>query len=176
MNKSVKYLGSLAFICFMGLFYSSCVKKENYPDVPVLSYHNFIPFCSGATTDSAYLQVNFTDGNGDIGQTGLPYNFFVEPMLYVATTNTYDTITPLGSDTAIKYAYSIPNITPTGSDKELNGIIQINLESLISYLTQSFASLLPNIVYYKLEFRVWMYDRAGNKSNLLVTPPVQICH
>jgi hypothetical protein len=180
MKKSVKYLGSLAFICFLGLLYSSCVKKANYPDIPAITYNGFTPFCSGAKTDSAYLRVNFTDGNGDIGypqgQEGAPNDFFVEPMLYVATTNTYDTVTVSGSDTALKFSYTIPNITPTGSDKELNGIIQINLESLISNVTQSFSVFLPNIVYYQLEFRVWIYDRAGNKSNVLITPPVQICH
>jgi len=175
----MKYLRTFIIILIFGLLYSSCVKKANYPDVPAITYNSFTPFCSGSTTDSAYLRVNFTDGNGDIGypagQEGVPNNFFVEPLIYNVTTHTYDTVSLLGSDSALKLPYSVPYITPTGNDKELNGIIQINLEGLISEITSGFSSI-SILQYYNLEFKVWMYDRSGNKSNVLITPPVQICH
>ncbi len=176
--SGMKYFRTFFFICILGLFYTSCVKKENYPDYPVITFNSFTPFCTGNKTDSAYLRVNFTDGNGDIGypagESGITPDFYIIPMVDSA-----GTFKPLqytspytGHDTVFTFDYQIPDITPTGSDKELNGIIQINLENAI----QTISSLsIPNINFTYLEFQVWIYDRAGNKSNVLVTPPRTTC-
>ncbi len=179
MNKTVKYLGVLSIACLLGLLYSSCVKKENYSIIPAITYNNFQAFCSGVKTDSAYLRVNFTDGDGDIGypqaDPSAPSDFYILPLIYNTTTGKYDTLKVLttSGDSVITYNYRIPYITPSGTNKALNGIIQINLENLIQYLGNY---TLPQHNTYQLQFGVWIYDRAGHKSNVLTTPTVYACH
>jgi hypothetical protein len=171
----MKYLGTFTIICILGLFYSSCVKKANYPDVPVISYNNFFAYGSGSITDSALLLINFTDGNGNIGysqQLGAPIDLYIVPLIYVYATNTFQPIIESG-DTALTFPYSIPNITPSGSDKELNGIIQVNFENFIQEQISSLTGFSSVADIHRLQFKVWMYDNAGNKSNVLITPT---CH
>lgn len=174
----MKYFRTFTIVSILVLLYSSCVKKANYPDIPAITYNSFIPFCSGSTTDSAYIRINFTDGNGDIGypaqQEGVPHDFFIVPLLYVYATKTFEPITQQNGD-SLKFAYNIPDITPSGSDKELNGIIQINMEGFLQeYISDDVAlSNLANL--HELQFMIWIYDRAGNKSNVLITPTVYTC-
>lgn len=174
----MKYFKTFALMGVLTLLYSSCVKKANYPDVPAITYNSFIPFCSGSITDSAYIRVNFTDGNGDIGypaqQENVPHDFFVVPLLYVYATKTYSPITQQNGD-SLEFAYNIPDITPSGSDKELNGIIQINMEQFLQDDISNDNALSNVADLHHLEFMVWIYDRAGNKSNVLITPPVYTC-
>jgi len=178
--SGMKYFRTFSLICVLGLFCTSCVKKENYPDYPVITYNSFTPFCSGGKTDSAYLRINFTDGNGQIGypanQSGVIPDFYIVPL--VDSANGY--FTPIifpspytSNDTIISFSYQIPNITPAGSDKELNGIIQINLENAI----QEISSIPPvtNHNFNVLRFQVWIYDLQGNKSNVITTPTVYTC-
>ncbi len=175
----MKILRTFLIVSIIGLLYSSCVKKENYPNYPVITYNTFIPFGPCGAPDSAYLRVNFTDGNGQIGypagQEGAPLDFFIIPMMFNTNTLKYDTIKHENvantADTVTVWAYAIPYITPSGSDKALNGIIQINFETSI----KDNISQTNGHDYTKLEFSVWMYDRAGNKSNVLTTPPVSTC-
>jgi hypothetical protein len=177
MKKRMKYLRTFTIICVLGLLYSSCVKKANYPDIPQITFNSFTPFCSGSVTDSAYLRINFTDGNGDIGysqQLGAPTDFYAIPLVYVYATKSFQPLI-LGGDT-VKFPYSIPNITPMGNDKELNGIIQINFENFLQeYLANNAAAFSSAANLYNIEFQVWLYDRSGNKSNVIITPPRSIC-
>ncbi|HTB30756.1 MAG TPA: hypothetical protein VK808_01950, partial [Bacteroidia bacterium] len=80
----MKYFRTFLIICVLGLLYASCTKKENYPIIPAITYNSFTPFCSGSTTDSAYLRVNFTDGDGDIGypqsDASAPNDFYIVPL------------------------------------------------------------------------------------------------
>jgi hypothetical protein len=177
----MKLFRTFLIISILALLYSSCAKEENYSDIPNITFNSFTPFCSGSTNDSAYLRINFTDGTGDIGyplgDASVPPDFFIVPMYLNIPTGTYDTIiyqSPYtGNDTTLSYGYLIPDITPSGKDKELNGIIQINLENALQII-----SSIPPISgknFNKLEFKVWIYDRAGNKSNILITPPCPLC-
>jgi hypothetical protein len=174
----MKFLKATLIICILGLIYSSCVKKANYPDVPVITFNSFTPYYdgSGPKIDSAILRVNFTDGNGDIGypsqQEGVSPDFYVVPLMFFKRTQTYGSI-PV-NDSIIEFAYNVPYITPSGSDKELNGIIQFNFEGLFQEDINAFLTEIPPydtmIDAHRLEFEIWMYDRAGNKSNVLITP------
>jgi hypothetical protein len=177
----MKYLRTFSIICFLGLLFSTCTKKENYPDYPVITYNNWEPFCSGSTTDSAYLLVNFTDGNGAIGypseDASAPNDFYIVPLFDSAGIfKSLSVSTQTGGDSSITFPYQIPDITPSGSDKELNGIIQINLETAIQAIIQIPVDLASRgFVAGTFRFEVWMYDRAGNKSNVLITPTVYTC-
>ena len=58
---------------------SSCMKKEVYPDVPVIAFQSFVEeFDTGKYATRGYLTITFKDGNGDIGllpgQTQPPFD------------------------------------------------------------------------------------------------------
>jgi hypothetical protein len=174
----MKYFRTFLIICVLGLLYASCTKKENYPIIPAITYNSFTPFCSGSTTDSAYLRVNFTDGDGDIGypqsDASAPNDFYIVPLF--DSVGNFITIT-LPNDSILSFPYKIPYITPSGSDKELNGIIQINLENIFQELDQLVSELSSHgLVAHTFRFQVWIFDRAGHKSNVLTTPTVEDCN
>lgn len=171
---------TFSIICLSGLLYSSCTKKTNYSIIPAITYNSFTKFCSGSTTDSAFLRVNFTDGDGDIGyptnDASAPSDFYIIPLFDSA-----GIFKPLpvsissGTDT-LTFAYRIPYITPSGTDKSLNGIIQINLENaFVQFKTILTILQSRGFIINQFKFQVWIYDRAGHKSNVLITPIVQSC-
>lgn len=174
----MKSFKNVILICLVALLYSSCAKKENYPDVPVISYNTFASYYySDPTHDSAILTLNFTDGNGDIGypsgETDAIPDIYVTPLIYYYDTKNFRPM-PINGDT-VPLSYTIPTITPAGNDKELSGIIEVNMGS--SLYSSIDAVYLANESIFdtaidptRMEFRVWMFDRAGNKSNVLITP------
>jgi hypothetical protein len=61
MKKSVlNYVCIGALIC-VGVF--ACVKKTTYDTTPEISFNSFTPYMG----DSADIDINFKDGDGDIG-------------------------------------------------------------------------------------------------------------
>lgn len=173
--KSIRFY---IFICLLFLLHSSCTRQTTYPDTPIISYNSFTPFYFGSSAkiDSAYLRINFTDGNGDIGypaqQENAPHNFYAIALLYTYKTKTYDSFVP--------FMYNIPDITPSGSNKALKGIIQINLESFLQQYVNDVFIQNPSFDtvadQHNIEFKVWLYDRMGNKSNILITSPIYTRH
>ncbi len=173
----MNFFRNLLLIFLIGLVCASCAKKENYPDVPVITYNNFAAYYTGSSDviDSSILTINFTDGNGDIGypsqETNVTSDLYVLPLIYYYRTKSYGPWI-INNDTDV-FPYNIPYITPVGNDKELSGLIKINTEHLLQEITDFFIAdtgLYDTADPNRLEFKVWMYDRAGNKSNVLLTP------
>lgn len=155
----------LAFVTVV--LFTACVKKENIPATPVLTFNSFTQYLSG-NADSAVMQVNFTDGNGNIGYLGNPAdaqpNFFIFQLW-----DSSNHWVPFYGDTgASTFSYKIPNLTPSGSNKSLTGIIKIRM---IPYLAPNIKSLSHGDT---IKFNVWLFDRDGVKSNVLTTPTFYI--
>ena len=158
----MKLFSTLALGGVIILGVSSCMKKENYPIIPAITFKS-LTVNSG---DTAILQVTFTDGDGDIGyqSTNPPFDFFVE-WLYDSSGHFEPILAPgtlsdsrMG-DTAFT-GYNVPYITPDGNNKELSGQIQV---------------LMPPGGYYvadhvNMKYKVWLVDRAGHVSNTVITP------
>ncbi|MGP8214580.1 MAG: hypothetical protein ACLQQ4_03355 [Bacteroidia bacterium] len=171
----MKLFSKTGFVVLLVLGFTSCMKQENYPDFPVITYKNFI-----INPDStAFLQVNFTDGNGDLGNNsnGAPPDFYVE-MLYDSIADNIDHFKPIlipgtvpSTDSllgdTVASTYTIPDITPTGNNKELSGEIQVQMTKGDYYFTLSGVTI-PN----RYEYRVWLVDRAGHVSNRITTPVI----
>ncbi len=174
-SSKARWAKTFSIICLLGMLFSACSHKSNYSNIPAITYNSFTCFCDAAKptqSDSAYLRVNFTDGDGDIGyptsDASAPNDFFVIP-----TIDSSGIFTPLiVNDTILTFKYHIPYITPSGTDKSLNGIIQINLENLVQQIS---GLTIPNHNTHIFQFQVWIMDRAGNKSNILTSPTVHSC-
>jgi hypothetical protein len=146
----------------LAILFGSCSKKDNIPAGPVLTFNSFTSYLNiNSGQDSAILSVNFTDGNGDIGYIGEPQtNFFVK-MLWDSS----GYIKPFGGNSIDSvFSYQIPNITPAGNNKQLTGIIKVNMNPWIPSL------IVPYVKGDTILFDAWLVDRSGIKSNILKTP------
>ena len=160
----MKFFLKIGLFSLIILGFASCEKKENYSIIPAITYKSLVENSDGSAT----LQVSFTDGDGDIGYntTNPPVDFFVE-ILQRDSVGQYQPIIdqllndPVMGDTAY-VPYNVPYITPSGSDKELSGQIQVVMTSGSWYFAAN--------TY--MEFKVWLVDRAGHISNKILTPPI----
>jgi hypothetical protein len=176
MKLKFFYTILIATVAIIGI--SSCAKKENYPITPAITFKQNILYIPG---DSLDVQINFTDGDGDIGEptgdTAAPYNCYLEYMVDTNNTGNFVTLesnVPLNpkatTQDTIAYPYTIPYITPTGNDKALNGIIQIRLHTGDwRFTTSPFANL-----GLRIKFKIWIIDRAGHISNRVLTDPILV--
>jgi hypothetical protein len=177
----MRFLSLISISGLLVFFFSGCEKNTNNNPVPVISFKSFTV---SQTADSATLQINFTDGDGDIGYPAqdptAPYNFFIQ---YWYSTDTLSTSLAQFPDTAIfkpyininqnppdtlLYSYHIPDITQPGKNKSLTGIIQIIVSGTppLGWFVNYASAPYRNFFQYK----VWIYDRAGHKSNVITTP------
>ncbi len=155
------------FISFLtllsiSLLFTSCAKKENLPATPVLTFNSFNQYLNlTAGQDSDIMVVNFTDGNGDVGYIGEPQNNFFIKMLWDSCHH-IKLFNNSGGDSV--FSYQIPNLTPAGSNKQLTGIIKINMNPYVP------TGIVNYVQGDTILFDVWLVDRSGIKSNILTTP------
>ncbi len=145
---------------------TSCVKEKKFPSTPAITFSKYVLF----KTDSADCYIKFRDGDGDIGvysgDTTSENNLKMK-FLYKASDGKfapYDKF--LGNSTfdTLFYDTRIPNITPDGQYKALDGEIKIKLR--VSPLYGSFGK--GDVV----KFEITLTDRAGHKSNTVSTDEI----
>lgn len=166
---------SLAALASLPFAFSSCLKTEEFPNEPILTFQKIEQvYEPNSSNDTArgwyfYITVGFTDGDGDIGL------------------NEEDTYSPFGQDedhyhnyfTRIRkrtdgqwadfgdpWRYRMRRITPTGQDPTLNGEITVRMGPLPVNLPFPTASLHPGDT---LEVTVQLEDRSLNMSNTVTT-------
>lgn len=169
--KVFRYQGML-LAAGCALLLVSCLKREEFPPQPVIEYTDFIKYGN----DSAVFIFQFTDGDGDIGlderdtlgnfAPSQPYYYnFIMTFYYKDATGTFQPFDAIDSTPAImdtlKNGYRIPNITPEGQNKVLDGEIRVKL--LGPYIP-------PQVDDKNFKFDAFIYDRSLNKSNVISTP------
>ncbi len=165
MNKNSKVSLFVLFLLVLG--FSSCLKRNDFPDEPQIEYLDFVKYQNTQGKDSiGVLKFKFTDGDGDIGldqQDTFPpfdissqyyYNFYVK-YFEKQNGNIVEVILPLPNNSRI------PNITPVGQNKTLEGEIEVAL--YINNPTSSFDTI---------KFEAYIFDRALHQSNTIVTPEI----
>ena len=151
-----------------GMLLAGCVKQDDFPDEPLVTFKSFEQFELGAS-DSSSLTIAFTDGDGDVGlnasdiappfdTTSVYYhNLFVEyDYLQNGVWTRFDFPLPL--------YYRIPRITPTGQNKALEGEIAVAIKPW---------PIFGN-AHDTVRFSVHMVDRALHESNTVVSGPVVV--
>jgi hypothetical protein len=116
------------------------------------------------------------DGDGDIGLSdddSLPpfdvnshffFNLFVE-FFEIKDGEKISYLLP-GSPDTLRFDQRLPNLTPTGKRKSIEGEIVLKLP------TVPFPLFEPDSVV----FRIQLFDRALNSSNIIETDPIKIQH
>lgn len=135
----------------------SCVKKNNYPTTPEIEYKDFYTFQG----DSAYLQIKFKDGDGDIG---VEDGDSTKTLFY--TYYYFDTVvqkyhayySSLFNDT-LRTGYIVKTPTDNYLGKPISGEIGVKIQQY-----------RHSKKIKKTKYVIYMLDRAGNKSNVITTP------
>lgn len=153
MNFSKVTFIALAF----ALGINSCKKEEKISPIPHIEFKDFV-----ATQDSAYLLLNFTDGDGDIGlgpgdtSGNFQYNFFIRYFEKQRGNFVERTFNP-------PLNYRIPMLTQSGRSKSLTGEIRIAVTPFY------YDFLSP---YDTIKYEIYIKDRALNESNHVTTQEI----
>jgi hypothetical protein len=148
------------------LIFSSCMKKEVFPETPQIAFQSFVPvFDTGKYATRGFLTISFKDGDGDIGlkedETQPPfdtgsiyyYNYVID--YYEKQNGSFVRV-----DFLIPFSTRIPYLTPEDPNKAIKGII---VDTLM---------LNPKPAHDTIKFKFFIYDRALHKSNVDSTPPI----
>jgi hypothetical protein len=161
----MRYLFLVLFVSGL-LFFTSCMKKETYPDIPQIEFAGWQSvFDTGQFPKRGILAITFKDGNGDIGlnpadtfppfnkQGDYYYNYVF--IYYEKQMGTYVKI-----DLDPPFSARIPILTPDNPNKAIKGIIVDTL------------ALNPHPLFDTIRFDLFIYDRALHKSNVVTTPDI----
>jgi hypothetical protein len=147
-----------AFFCL--LFCSACVKEKNFPAEPQISYLGYKQF----EGDSAECLISFKDGDGDVGvPESDTTNDLVMKYLYKGADGVYHPFSINDSVfETLFYGYRIPDITPRGQYKALEGTIKAKIKSHPLYFPGHDA----------VRFEIRMRDRSGHWSNAVLSDEI----
>ena len=173
----------LILVLLVGLVVLSCRKFEDFPDIPAITYDNFVVLMNTQTgiTERGVLVFSYTDGDGDLGldkgDTLPPFNrkseyyynliikyfekqngTFVEvPLLsWNSDSSNYDTLT---------FNSRFPILTPESGNQAIKGVFE---DTLFIYN--------PLSDFDTIKFKAYIYDRALNKSNEIETSEIVRVH
>lgn len=146
-----------------------CKDPDDFSDTPFLEYRGFelVPDPDPNIVRPTLIhELYFTDGDGDIGDrlslngdSCSIDNYDIRSKYFRQVNGTFIEITPV--DTCTPFANHIPDLTPTGTNKVLEGTI-----------FNPFDLFTPGPDSVKFEFV--LVDRAGNSSNIVITPSLII--
>jgi len=138
----------LVYIFFLGLLFS-CKKDDVINKHPVIEFINISPYIAQEYIDDINITITYADADGDLGENNPDiYNLFV-----------------VDSRNLIEYKFRIPELTPSGSEISIEGIFNIKING--TGITNSSQS-------EQVQYDIYVIDRAGNPSNLIVTSSITI--
>jgi hypothetical protein len=158
MKIGFKIVRLALFLFVTGTIISSCMKRPDYPDYPIIKFKAFIP-----EGDSAKLIFEFTDGDGDIGlrkeDTIPPYDANLFLKYYEQREGEFVEVEPI-----IPFNYRIPDISRKGKIKTLEGEIMVRINYYYDFASP----------YDTIKYSAYIVDRALNKSNVIETDPIVV--
>lgn len=148
----------------------SCKDADEFPDEPFLEYRGYelVPD-DDPTIDRPTLvhELYFRDGDGDIGDrisqrsdTCTTSYYDINVRFFKKVNGQFEEVIPNDPCKSF-YANHLPDLTPTGSNKVLEGTI-FNPFDIFSPTTDS------------VKFEFVLQDRSNNQSNIVSTPAMII--
>ncbi len=150
-------------LLFFLIILSSCVSKPEFPDIPHLEFTGMDKnsmLQGDFNSDSIFIYLKFTDGDGDIGfetTDSLPNLFVIDSR----TNNIAESI-------------KIPKLPDTGTGNGVSGEIELKLYTTCCLFKDNIppCSVIDNIPYDTLYYKIYLIDRAGNSSDTVYTDPI----
>jgi hypothetical protein len=148
------------------LSFQACVNPPDYPTEPVLTFKNFSKngMKQNPSKGADYIDVvlGFTDGDGDLGnvEDGAKEDVFV-----------FDTRDQVVSDN-----FKVPYVAPQGTGNGINGEMTLRVYTTCCKYPDGSLPCFPSATYKTdtLRYKVWIFDRAGHKSNELELPAIYL--
>ena len=145
-----------------------CKKGTAFPDTPKLKWVDYEVVPENGPIDEIVLNLSFTDGDGDIGSgsdnpydtcNAQSYDLFIR--YFEKINGNYQEIFPVDTTSCLYFHQRLPDITPEGQNKILEGNI---------YAPFVYIGYPSNGNVDTIKFEVVLKDRAGNKSNIASSP------
>lgn len=154
----------------VAILFGSCRKPGGIPDTPTLKYEDYeYNTYEDPNFRNILLELYFTDGDGNIGYQGeLPdpggcdtssYNLFIRYFEKVEGSFTEVE----AADSCQPYHNILPDLTPAGQNKTLEGNIYANF---------SYAAFPVNNGVDSIMFEFKLKDRDGNESPWVASDPI----
>jgi len=127
----------------------SCKKEEEVSKIPIIDFVSIFPTTAQEYTDDIIITISYTDGDGDLGENNPDiYNLFAED-----------------NRNNIIYYFRIPELSPSVSTITIEGNFNITING--TGITDGTAS-------QKVNYDIYIKDRAGNTSNKVTTSSITI--
>jgi hypothetical protein len=156
------YFNRYLFIFFIiiGLSYS-CIKKNTYTLTPAIEFSDFIPY----TDESADLKILFNDGDGDIGvdANDTTLSLFTTYYYYDTVALKYRAFLKTSPNDTLRSNYIVKAPTDAYKGKPISGEISVRLQQY-----------RHSTKIKKIKYVVYLLDKAGNKSNVITTPELNV--
>ncbi len=160
-------LAPILLITTVMLVMAGCLKKEDFPDIPHITYEqtvlNQTPLSEADSL--GYVRFRFTDGDGDLGLNagdtlgefapGQPYFYNLFVRYFEKQNGQYVEFLPV-----FPFHSRFVSLTPEGGDKSLQGIMEAGV----------FAR--PGSPFDTVRYEIYIVDRALNHSDTIVTEDI----
>lgn len=157
------WISKIIVLALLALTGWRCLDTPNYPDEPFIEFLGVSKdtLLQGIfMEDSVQVRFSFQDGDGDIGRNDQsPENnvFFIDER-----TGTLDN------------TFGIPSIPQEGAANGVEGEVRIVLFSTCCIYNDGEDPCTPNpsVPYDTVQYRIYIMDQAGHKSNEILTTPI----
>lgn len=160
MLRSCFNILNLTGLSILALSGIQCNSRQVFPPEPRIEFSFLEPSEIKALSGSFDIEIKYQDGDGDLGSDRADdKNFFI-----------VDNRTNL-PDSVRMFSYSLPNLSSNARNPSIQGTIKVKVPLALS---SSFFPPYPLPVREETDFSLYIVDRAGNKSNVLITSKVAI--
>lgn len=160
MLRSCFYILNLTGLLLLALSGIQCNSRQVFPPEPIIEFVFLEPSEIKALSGSFDIEIKYQDGDGDLGSDRADdKNFFI-----------IDNRTNL-PDSVRMFSYSLPNLSSNARNPSIQGTIKVKVPLALS---SSFFPPYPLPTKEETDFSLYIVDRAGNKSNVLITSKVAI--
>jgi hypothetical protein len=141
----------------------ACLRPPDYSVVPEISFEKMTKtFMSQDqfNTDSILVTINFTDGDGDIGNEDGEFDMFIR--------DTRDSFMPPG--------FRLPKVPEQGVGNGISGEISFVLYTTCCFFPDGSDPCSVNTQFPEdtVSYLIYIKDRAGHQSNVIETPPIRL--
>ena len=139
---------NIIYLCAI-VFLFSCEKEQVISDTPIIEFKSVSPATVQEYSDDIIITISYSDGDGDLGENNPDiHNLFLED-----------------NRNGIVYQFRIPHLAPDNNSIAIEGDFNITING--SGITDESSSQQVN-------YAIYVTDRAGNKSNTIITSSITI--
>jgi hypothetical protein len=142
--------------------FATCIRPPEYPVEPQIQFvgQTKSTMRQGfGSEDSVYLSLSFTDGDGDIGGIGANKD----------SLNVY--VTDKRNNKPVEQTFRMPFVPEAGAKNGISGDIRFLMYTTCCLSLEPCVPT-PNRPTDTLVYEIYIKDRAGHKSNAVLTKPI----